>query len=126
VLLGDGELNEGSNWESLLIASAYKLNNLIVIIDRNKIQANKFTEDLIPLEPLADKFKAFGCEVKEIDGHSFEDIHEAFSGVPFAGSPNVIIAHTNRGNSFTELENRTDKWFCALTEAQVNEMINNL
>src|ERR1700744_270023 len=78
VITGDGELNEGSVWETILVASAYKLDNLTLVVDRNQFQANIRTEDLIPLEPLEDKFRAFGCEVRRIDGHDFAQLEEAF------------------------------------------------
>src|SRR6201996_7225886 len=82
-VIGDGELNEGTCWEAVLVANAYKLDNLIFVIDRNQFQANMPTEDLIPLEPLHDKFTAFGASVKRINGHDFEALHEAFSAYPF-------------------------------------------
>src|SRR5262249_3612554 len=67
VLVGDGELDEGSVWEGLLVAAAQKLDNLVVVVDRNGLQANLRTEELVPLEPLADKLAAFGCGVVEVD-----------------------------------------------------------
>ncbi|HVV55213.1 MAG TPA: 1-deoxy-D-xylulose-5-phosphate synthase N-terminal domain-containing protein, partial [Mucilaginibacter sp.] len=76
-IMGDGELNEGTCWEAVLVANAYKLDNLIFVIDRNHFQANMPTEELIPLEPLHDKFSAFGASVKRIDGHSFEALNDA-------------------------------------------------
>ena len=78
VMLGDGELNEGSIWEAALVASSYKLDNLIVIVDRNKFQANIETEKLIKLEPLVDKFKTFGWSVRTMNGHNFTDIADKF------------------------------------------------
>src|ERR1700722_12050997 len=89
VITGDGELNEGSVWETLLVANAYGLDNLTVVVDRNQFQANVRTEELVPLEPLADKFRAFGCEVQRIDGHDFAGLERAFEPViqahPVAG-----------------------------------------
>ena len=82
VILGDGELNEGSIWEGLLVANAHGLDNLVAIVDRNAFQANIRTEELIPLEPLAPKFESFGWNVRRIDGHSFDAMEEAFDGVP--------------------------------------------
>lgn len=126
-LMGDGELNEGSVWESFMIASAYHLENLIVIIDRNKIQANMKTEELIPLEPLDLKLLSFGLNVQTIDGHSFEEISKALSPSNItAGKPNVIIANTERGKGLPGIENRTDKWFCSLTPEQIMEFTKEL
>ena len=82
VITGDGELNEGTVWESLLVASAHKVNNLTLVVDRNHFQANVATEDLIPLEPLAPKFEAFGCEVRRIDGHDFAAAGRSLLGPP--------------------------------------------
>src|SRR6201996_2587465 len=78
VITGDGELNEGSVWETLLVANAYGLDNLTLVVDRNQFQANIRTEELVPLEPLADKFVAFGCDVRRVDGHDLEALQEAF------------------------------------------------
>ena len=79
VIVGDGELNEGSNWEALLVAGKYNLDNLLIIVDRNQFQANEMTENLIPIEPLEKKFEAFGCTCVSIDGHNFEDLDDSFS-----------------------------------------------
>src|SRR5579859_2561517 len=97
VITGDGELNEGSVWETLLVANAHGLDNLTLVVDRNQFQANVRTEDLIPLEPLADKFSAFGCRVQRIDGHDLQQLEEAFGNIPrtnSGGGVNVIIADT--------------------------------
>ena len=126
-LMGDGELNEGTNWESFLIAAAYKLNNLIIIIDRNKIQANRKTEELIPLEPLDLKLSSFGLNVHKINGHDFSEMMVTFSGFQKSnGKPNVIIAETTRGKGIPSIENRTDKWFCNLPNDEINNLINEL
>src|SRR3984957_5146431 len=89
VITGDGELNEGSVWETLLVAGAYGLDNLTLVVDRNQFQANIRTEELVPLEPLADKFRAFGCIVQRVDGHDFAGLERAFEPViqahPVAG-----------------------------------------
>lgn len=130
VLLGDGELNEGSNWETLLNITANKLDNLIIIIDRNRIQANFNTEDLIPLEPLRDKLLSFGMNVQEIDGHNFKEIDEAFTNsYKVNNKANVIIANTTRGKGIKTIENDWESWFMEYdtdTEKKLlNELINN-
>ncbi len=127
VLLGDGELNEGSNWEALLIASAYKLDNLVIIIDRNKFQANTRTEELIPLKPLVDKFISFGCYVKKCDGHSFESMYNTFSDLDsYLGRPIVVIAKTKRGKGNLSMENQWNKWFCNFSETELEEALMEL
>ena len=82
VILGDGELNEGSIWEGALVASAKKLDNLIAVVDRNKFQANLPTEDLIPIEPIDKKFEAFGWNAFHCNGHDFNDLNEVFTKLP--------------------------------------------
>lgn len=126
-VLGDGELNEGSCWESVLVASAYNLDNLIFVIDRNQFQANVATEDLIPLEPLADKFTAFGAAVRRINGHDFQEIDKAFSAYPFEeGKPNVIIADTVRGKGLPSIEKRADRWFCNFSADEIGQLLSEL
>lgn len=127
IILGDGELNEGSIWEGLLIASALKLTNIIVIVDRNKFQANVRTEELIPLEPLESKFSAFGWNVQRIDGHDFNAIESAllFSNEN-DDMPQVIIADTVRGKGVPSIEDRADRWFCNFTHADVENLIKEL
>ena len=126
-IMGDGELNEGTCWEAVLVANAYKLDNLIFVIDRNHFQANMATEDLIPLEPLHDKFTAFGAAVKRINGHSFEALHEAFSAYPFqSGKLNVVIADTVRGKGLPSIERRADRWFCNFNATEVEDLLKEL
>jgi transketolase len=127
VILGDGELNEGSIWEGLLIAKAKKLDNLVLIVDRNAFQANIRTEDLIPLEPLSQKFEAFGCAVKRIDGHDFSQMGQVFSSFPFApGSPSLVIADTIRGKGLPSIEARSDRWFVNFTPDEVGMLLEEL
>ena len=109
-LLGDGELAEGSNWESLMAAAHYNLDNLCVIIDRNTLQITGKTEDLCGLEPLAQKLQAFGSEVRVVDGHNITALTEVLSMLPFtAGKPSVIIARTIKGKGISFMENNP-KW----------------
>ncbi len=92
-LLGDGELSEGSNWEALMSASHYKLDNLVIIIDRNKLQITGPTDEVNAIEPLPDKFRAFGMAVGECDGNNVDELKTIFDQVPFeAGKPNLVIA----------------------------------
>lgn len=150
VITGDGELNEGSVWETLLVANAHGLGNLTLVVDRNQFQANIRTEELVPLEPLADKFRAFGCRVKRIDGHDFAQLEEAFGGSrgdagysdraagriadpgKIAGmgevgdKVNVIIADTVRGKGLPGIEARADRWFCSFSDAEVEQLLREL
>ncbi|HXC04061.1 MAG TPA: thiamine pyrophosphate-dependent enzyme [Bacteroidia bacterium] len=127
VITGDGELNEGSVWETVLVAHAHKLNNLTFVVDRNQFQANVATEDLIPLEPLADKFEAFGCVVKRINGHDFKALEAAFKALPFdKEKPSVIIADTVRGKGLPSIEARADRWFCNFTHEEVGSLLKEL
>lgn len=127
VITGDGELNEGSVWEAILVAQAYKLDNLIFLVDRNHFQANVRTEDLIPLEPLQNKFEAFGCAVKRINGHDFDALEDAFSKIPLQlGKPSVIIADTIRGMGLPSIQERADRWFCNFTHEEVENLLNEL
>lgn len=127
VITGDGELNEGSVWETLLVANAYQLNNLTILVDRNQFQANVRTEELIPLEPLADKFAAFGCAVRTVDGHDFTQLEQAFRELPFNGNKvNVIIANTVRGKGLPSIEARADRWFCAFKDNEIQQLLEEL
>ncbi len=109
-LTGDGELDEGANWEAIMLASKEKLGNLIMIVDRNNIQIDGYTEDVMPLENLAHKFEAFNWHVEEIDGHNFTEIVGAVGRAQavFDG-PSVIIARTIPGKGVSFME-RDYKW----------------
>ena len=97
-LTGDGELQEGSNWEAAMAGAHYKLDNLTVIVDRNRLQQGDWTEQTMHLEPLADKWRAFGWAVMEVDGHNIGQLLATFARLPFEpGKPNCIIAHTHKG-----------------------------
>lgn len=127
VILGDGELNEGSVWEGILVASAYKLDNLLIIVDRNQFQANIETENLIPLESLERKFESFNCHVRTFNGHSFIEIHDALQAFPFEKNRiSVVIADTIRGKGLPSIESKADRWFCNFTPAEVNSLIDEL
>ncbi len=106
-LTGDGELDEGQNWEALMLIRKYNLNNIITIIDRNNIQIDGFTEDVMPLEPLADKFKAFGFNVVLIDGNDIRAFLMAVESVKkMKDRPSVILAKTVPGKGVKEFENK--------------------
>jgi transketolase len=107
VLTGDGELQEGSNWEAAMAAAHYKLDNLTVIVDRNRLQQGDWTEQTMHLEPLADKWRAFGWSVAEVDGHHIGQLLETFSRAPFeAGKPTCVIAHTHKGQGVSLMRDK--------------------
>lgn len=107
VLTGDGELQEGSNWEAIMTAQQYGLDGLTVIVDRNRIQQGDFTENTIRMEPLAERFRAFGFAVEEIDGHSTATLLEIFSRLPLqTGKPSCILAQTVKGKGVSFAENQ--------------------
>ncbi len=106
-LLSDGELNEGQIWEAAMLAGKNKLRNLIAFIDRNNIQIDGFTEDIMPLEPLADKWRAWNWHVIEIDGHNFEEIVDAVGRAKAVfEKPTMIIAHTIPGKGVSAFERK--------------------
>jgi len=105
VILGDGELQEGSNWEAVMAAGHYGLDNLAAIVDRNRYQTGP-TEQMMRLEPLAEKWKAFGWSVRTVDGHRMEEVLGALESLPFEpGRPSVIIANTVKGKGVSFIEN---------------------
>jgi transketolase len=127
VIAGDGELDEGSMWESALAAAAKKLDNLVLVIDRNGFQANFPTEELIPLEPLPAKFESFGWQARRVDGHGFECLEEAFGSIqPGSGRPTVIVADTVRGKGLPSIERRADRWFVNFTPEEVEMLLEEL
>jgi transketolase len=125
-VLGDGELNEGSCWETFLVANAKKVNNLFFVIDRNHFQANMATEELIPLESLEAKFEAFGLTVQRINGHDFNELHSAFQIAKEHLGPQVIICDTVRGKGLPSIEARADRWFCNFSEKEIVELVGEL
>ncbi len=107
VLMSDGECDEGSNWEAALFASHHKLENLIAIVDYNKLQSIKTIEETLGLEPFLDKWKSFGWEVKEVNGHNHKDLVDALSfDTNLKSKPKCIIAHTIKGYGVSFMENK--------------------
>lgn len=107
VLMSDGECDEGSVWEAAMFTSHHKLDNLTAIIDYNKLQAMGKTNEVVNLEPFAEKWQSFGWAVKEIDGHNFSEIEKCLSQVPFEkNKPSLIIAHTIKGKGISFMENK--------------------
>ncbi|HYF02963.1 MAG TPA: transketolase [Patescibacteria group bacterium] len=127
VVLGDGELNEGSVWEACLTAQAYKLDNLIAVVDRNHFQANIRTEELIPLEPITNKFEAFGWNAVGVDGHDFDAMDAAFKSLALGqGKPCAVVADTLRGKGVKSIQERADRWFCNFPKDEVEMLLREL
>jgi transketolase len=105
VMIGDGELQEGSNWEAAMAAAHHRVSSLTAILDYNKIQQSGHVDAMLSLEPMAERWRAFGWAVKEIDGHNMAEVVDAFDTLPYAAdAPSVLIAHTikGKGASFAE------------------------
>ena len=127
ITTGDGELNEGQNWEAIMLAAKYNLDNIIAIVDRNNIQIDGPAEQVMPLESLRDKWESFGWHVQEIDGHNIEAIIDACAMArAVSGKPSVIIAHTIPGKGVHFMEGDF-KWHSGVpTHPQANQALKDL
>lgn len=120
-MLSDGELDEGSNWEAILFAPQHRLDNLTLIVDYNKIQSLGRVSDVMELEPLSDKLRAFRWSVREIDGHDHDAIRRALScGAWELGKPNCLIAHTVKGKGVEYMEDKLE-WHYRSPDAKLLE-----
>lgn len=124
VILGDGECQEGSVWEALSLAAKYRLDNLIIVVDSNKVQSDGFVSEISGYDNLLEKMQAFGCESIEVDGHNIEELIDVFHS-PKRGKPRVIIANTIKGKGVSFMENdykwhhsvlSDEQYRCALNE----------
>ena len=117
VVMGDGELAEGSNWEAAAAASHHGLDNLLCFVDRNRLQISGKTVDVMSYEPLDARWRAFGWSVREIDGHDMRQIFENATDIPFEkGKPSVIIANTVKAKGLSFAENRVDYHYWKATD----------
>jgi len=108
-IMGDGELTEGSIWEAAASASHYHLDNLVAIIDRNTLQISGNTEDVMAMEPIEDKFKAFGFAIRMVDGHDFSEMIKVFKEIPYENrKPNLVIAKTIKGKGVSFIEDKVE------------------
>jgi transketolase len=106
-IIGDGESNEGQIWEAAMSAAHWKLDNLVAITDCNKLQIDGRTADIVKMEPLADKWRAFNWEVFEIDGHDWDQVYDALQkAIAVKGKPAMIVAHTLKGKGNAVVENK--------------------
>jgi len=105
VLMSDGELDEGSNWEAILFAGYHRLDNLVAIVDYNKIQSLAKVSETLELEPIVDKWVSFGWAVREVDGHNHEELRDVLTSLPLKDDrPSVVIAHTIKGKGVSFME----------------------
>jgi transketolase len=120
-LIGDGEMNEGSIWEAAMAAAQFKLGNLVVIADVNRMCLDGFTEDVMNVEPVADKWKAFNWNLAELDGNDVEQIVDAFDNLPAVGSdkPTIIVAHTVKGKGVSFLQNEAKAHHTSIDDDQL-------
>ena len=128
VVMSDGELDEGTTWESALFAAHHRLENLTVVVDRNGLQSLRSTEKTLALEPLAEKFESFGWSVEEVDGHNHEQLHEAIV-LQTTDRPRIVIANTTKGKGVSFMEDQvlwhyrppsSEQLALALSELQVD------
>lgn len=127
VLLSDGELNEGSNWESFMFASHHKLDNLNIIIDYNKLQSLTTTKETLNLEPLKDKFESFGFFVTETDGHCHLSLKNSLAKkMKKNNQPSIIIAHTTKGKGIDFMENKVEWHYKSPNQNQLKEALNQV
>ena len=124
VIISDGELNEGTTWESLLFASFHNLNNLFIIIDYNKIQSLDFVKNVMKLEPLKEKMKSFNCNVEKINGHNLRSIQKSL--INRSNKPKVIIADTIKGKGVDFMENKILWHYRAPTKEQLYTALKKL
>lgn len=118
VLLGDGELQEGSIWEAALCAPRFGLENLLAIVDANEFQSSGATASIVPVEPIAEKWRAFRWNVIEIDGHDMGAVVDALTGFPAPSGPTVIVAHTVKGKGVPGVEGTARAHYTRLSAAE--------
>lgn len=127
VLLSDGEMDEGSNWEALMFAAHHNLDNLVAIIDYNKLQSLTTTQQTLGLEPLAEKLRAFGWSVSEVDGHDHEQLNQKLNSVPWeSGKPSLLIAHTVKGKGVSFMENKVEWHYRSPSPEQLAQALSEL
>jgi transketolase len=127
VLLSDGECDEGSTWEAAMFASHHKLDNLVAIVDYNKIQSLGPVSETLTLEPFADKWKAFGWSVAEVDGHDHNSLYSHLSAVPRqTGKPSCFIAHTTKGKGVSFMERSVLWHYRTPRGSEYDEALNEL
>lgn len=125
VMIGDGECDEGIIWEAVMTAAKYQLNNLVIIVDRNKLQLSGTVNDVMELGDLGEKFHAFGCFVQDVDGHDISAMLNAYQSIS-ESQPNVIVAHTIKGKGLSFVENHVEWHQNVLTEKMYEQALKEL
>jgi transketolase len=127
VVLGDGEIQEGQIWEAAMYGAYHKVDNIVAIVDYNKIQLDGFVKDIMELEPLTDKWRSFGWNVIEVDGHSIPALQKSFADAAAAkGKPTVLIAHTIKGKGVSFMENNPKFHGVAPTAEEVEKALQEI
>jgi len=126
VLLSDAECDEGQTWEAILSAAHFNLDNLIVYLDYNKVQALGKKKDVLNIEPLTNKWETFGWSVAEADGHDFKSLHNAYLSILQTGNPKVVICHTVRGKGVSFMEHVTQWHYLNPTKQHVKKALREL
>lgn len=127
VLLSDGELGEGSNWEAMMFAAHHQLDNLVAIVDYNKLQSLTTVDKTLRVEPLADKVRAFGWAVREVDGHNHAALQDQLSQAAWeASKPSLLIAHTTKGKGVSFMENSVDWHYKSPSAEQLAQALGEL
>lgn len=127
VILSDGELDEGSTWEAILFAPVHRLDNMVAIVDYNKIQGFGMVKDVLDLEPLTDKWRSCKWAVREVDGHDHDELNEVLACVPFErGKPSALIAHTVKGKGVSFMEDNIDWHYKSPTKKQLEKALEEL
>lgn len=122
ILLGDGELDEGSNWEAVMAAAQYKLDNLVIIVDKNGLQYDGPTSEIMNIDDLQNKFKAFNCKTRVVNGHNTEELLEAFNE-HVKDCPYVVIARTVKGKGVSFMENIREWHHSSLSQKQYEQAV---
>lgn len=127
VLVSDGELDEGSNWEAILFAPHHRLDNLVLIVDYNKIQSFGRVSEILELHPLAEKFRSFNWSVLEVDGHNISQIQSALESIPaMPGKPTVLLAHTVKGKGVSFMEDQLMWHYKSPSDEQLQRALQEL
>ena len=126
-LLSDGDCNEGSTWEAIMFAAQHKLDNLVMIVDFNGIQAMGPSKDIMNLQPFAKKMEDFGWSAKDIDGHDFEALDAAFDTIPFEkGKPSFVLANTIKGKGIKSIENKVSCHYKCIADGDLQAVYKEL